>query len=372
MRGLSGDFSTMPLKDLVAYLGNRRASGVLRVVRGEVQRNVHLREGHVVRAASNQVREFFGQFLVNMGYLTQEQFERALSTQRETKILPGKILVMTGLVTEEAVRNALSMKCRETLLDAFRWEEGEFLFDASQAPTGVDGMDVSVDLMDVHREGEFRETAWQALRAAFPSGRLRLTVDEARLPQASQPGILDARLVPLIREGKTLDEMGHALRVWDFVLYQRLYALYRMEAVRVLEEPVGGVIGTESSADEIIHAAQSFLASGNFRDGEALARRAQELQPSPATAELFKSAQAALLGSLRQALLERPQVPMLLVPATHLKTAQLSAPERYLLSRIDGRKDLATIIHASPINELDALRFFQGFVDNGLVRLTPR
>ena len=47
MRGLSGDFSTMPLKDLVAYLGNRRATGTLRVMRAGVRKIILLREGQV-------------------------------------------------------------------------------------------------------------------------------------------------------------------------------------------------------------------------------------------------------------------------------------------------------------------------------------
>jgi hypothetical protein len=60
------------------------------------------------------------------------------------------------------------------------------------------------------------------------------------------------------------------------------------------------------------------------------------------------------------------------VSAAQLKTMQLSSPERYLLSRIDGKRDLGSIIGLSPLKELDALKYLQGFVDNGMVKLTPR
>jgi len=388
MRGLSGDFSTMPLKDLVAYLGSRRATGLLRVTRAGVRKLILLRQGQVLSASSNQPREFLGQFLITMGHLNEEQFSKAYATQRETKVPLGKILVMAGLVPEQTVRSALNLKFREALLDMFPWEEGEFSFDAGTA-SEIDGVPVQVDLSDVAREGEFRETAWQAIRSVFPSGNLYLTVNESRLPEPPKAGSLDGRLLKRIREGLSIDEMAKVLHASDFLVYQRLYALYRLEAVKVLstppvrkrpaqEEDVEAqvvdldVIGAESPTSEVVQAARSYLENGNFRDGEALARRAHEMAPSPQTEALLRSAEAALLGALRRELLEKPQVPSLLVSPAQLKSTQLSSPERYLLSRIDGKRDLGGILSMSPLRELDALRYIQSFVDTGLVKLTPR
>ncbi|WP_309889062.1 DUF4388 domain-containing protein [Archangium sp.] len=388
MRGLSGDFSTMPMKDLVAYLGSRRATGLLRVTRGGVRKLILLRQGQVLSASSNQPREFLGQFLITMGHLNEEQFSKAYATQRETKVPLGKILVMAGLVPEQTVRSALNLKFREALLDMFPWEEGEFSFDAGTA-SEIDGVPVQVDLSDVAREGEFRETAWQAIRSVFPSGNLYLTVNESRLPEAPKPGSLDGRLLKRIREGMSIDEMAKVLHASDFLVYQRLYALYRLEAVKVLSTPPVrkrpaqeedaeaqvvdlDVIGAESPTSEVVQAAQSYLENGNFRDGEALARRAHEMAPSPETEALLRSAEAALLGALRRELLEKPQVPSLLVSTAQLKSTQLSSPERYLLSRIDGKRDLGGILSMSPLRELEALRYIQSFVDTGLVKLTPR
>ncbi len=386
MRGLSGDFSTMPVRDLVSYLGNRRVSGTLRIHRGSVRKLVQLREGQVVSASSNQPRELLGRFLINMGNLTEDQLVKAFATRRETNVPLGRILVMVGLVSEQTVYSALQLKFREALLDAFPWSEGEFSFDATELPSAQDGVDARVDLLDVHQEGEFRETAWQAMRAVFPSGRVRLAVEEPRL-EAPAPGSLDAKLVSLIREGFTIDEMAQALHTTDFLMHQRLYALYRREAVKVLEEvPLAppssddedaqvvdtDVLGTETSVAEVLQAARAFLEAGNFRDGESLARRAHEMAPSSETEEMLRSAEAALLGALRRELGESPQVPVLQVAALDIKRLPLSAPERYLLSRVDGRRDLMAIVKMSPLPELEALKYLRGFVDRGLVKLGSR
>src|SRR5262245_62058608 len=103
MKGLAGDFGTMPLKEVVVFLGNRRASGTLSFHRAHVRKQVVLQEGSIVNASSTEPREYLGQFLINMGHLTEEQVHKAFQTQRETKVFLGRILVMIGLVPEEDV-----------------------------------------------------------------------------------------------------------------------------------------------------------------------------------------------------------------------------------------------------------------------------
>ena len=390
MRGLSGDFSTMPLKDLVAYLGNRRVTGTLRVTRAGVRKLLLVREGQVRSASSNQPREYLGQFLIHMGHLSEERFHEAHARQRETQVPLGRLLVAEGVVDEATVRGTLQLKFREGLLEMFRWEEGEFSFDAG-AVSEPEGIQAGVDLLDIHREGEFRDTAWQAMRAVFPSGAAYLEMVEGKLPEPPRPGTLDALLVERIREGLSIDELVRVLYASDFLVYQRLYALYRQDALRVVHTPPPGrvpppepglgppvpsmeveLMPEEPTAAGLIQSAQAALERGDFRQGEALARRAHELEPTPESESLLHSAEAVLLGVLRRTMLERPQVPSLRVSPAQLKTTPLTSPERYLLSRIDGKRDVGDILRVSPLHELDALRYFQSFVDTGLVLLTPR
>lgn len=376
-RGLTGDFGTMPLKDLVSYLGTRRVSGTLHLERGAAQKVAWLQDGRVVSASSNQPREYLGQFLINMGHLTEDQFLKAYQTQRETKIFLGKILVMIGVVAEDVVLDALGLKLRETLLEGFLWEDGTFVFDPSEAMPAFDGLSVEVDLLDIHREGEFRETAWKAIRSVFSHGKLRLAVNEARFPP-TQPGSLDEKLLMLIRDHHRIDDMLLTLHANDFFIYQRLYALFRQDAVRVDdsasdadEEALVGteVVGEEQSAQEVASHARMFLNAGSFTDAEALARRAYELDPTPEMANFLRHCEKALGDQLRQQFLGRRLVPSLLVPSSQLKTMSLSAPEKYLLSRIDGTREVGAIVSVSPLQELEALKLFKRFMDGGLIRM---
>ncbi|MFN7134452.1 MAG: DUF4388 domain-containing protein [Myxococcales bacterium] len=372
MEGLAGDFGTMPVQDLVLYLGNRGLTGTLVCERGSYKKSVVVRGGNATNAASNDPREYLGQFLINFGHLTEDQLTRAFQTQAETRVFLGKILVMIGVVSEETVRQILTIKIRETMLEIFRWKEGTFRFARDVIPNDLPGVETAVPLLDVHREAEFRETAWEAMLAVFPSGKLGLQLDPAKLPANVQPGSLDARLFDAVREGLDIDEIGLTLHATDFHLYQRLYALYRQGVLKPVElkrkaQPEGGRIGEELTADDILRHAREFLSNRQYAEAEALAARAVELNPSPAATAVLKDAEAALISDLRAELLDKPRVPELRVEPVQLKKLDLTPPERYLLSRIDGQRDLRAIIRVSPLRELDALKYFRKFRDANLV-----
>jgi hypothetical protein len=375
MRGLIGDLGTMPLRDLVAYLGNRQASGILQYERADEKRQVVVREGAVVNASSNQPRDYLAQFLINMGQMSEDQYMAAYRAQQDTRVFLGQAVVAMGLASQEAVHNALQLKFREALLSAFAWEEGTFTFTPGGGPAPLPGLEVGVSLLEIYREADVRETAWKAIRAVFPSGQARLILHRANLAQPPEAGSLDDRLTRMIEEGATIDDLVLGLHSTDFFLYQRLYALHRLDAVSVAstEAPtvptqMPSVLGSEEGAEEILRAAQAFFDAGNVSDAAALARRAYELAPAASTANLLRQAETALTAVLR-AELSGSRVPALRVDSEVLRRLPLSAPERYLLSRVDGQRTVEAIIQVSPIHELDALRCFRGFLDQGLVEL---
>jgi hypothetical protein len=368
MRGLSGDFATMPLKDLVVYLGNRQASGTLALVREGVRKQVVLERGAAVNASSNVPREYLGQFLINLGCITEEQFERAFATQQETRVFLGRILVMIGLVTEDTLRAALAMKFRETVLEAFSWTEGSFTFEPDVQPDQGDGVDVRVSLLDIHKESDVRVAAWRQIHAAFPDGTATLTLKREQLVEEPRPGSIDEKVFQYIEQGQTLDEMALRLHATDFFLYNRLFAFYRLGAI-VVNEPrtadfdidVDLGLGDSPTAEQLLFNAYAFLAQGNLRDAFSVVRRSSQGTPTLDATLLLKQLEAAWYPQLKAELLVPRRVPALAVPAPQLARLPLSAPERYLLSRVDGKRDVGSIVRVAPLKEFDALAFFDRF-----------
>jgi hypothetical protein len=377
MEGLAGDLGTMPIPDLLLYLANKTLTGTLVCERGTVKKSIIVKAGDVTNAASSDPREHLGQFLINFGHITEDQLTKAFHTQAETKIFLGRILVMIGAVNEETLKSVLTIKARETTLGLCRWKDGSFRFARGVLPAEQDGVSIAVPLLDIHREAEFRETVWEAMLQVFPSMDLALQLDESKAPKNLAPGSLDAQLFDLIREGHTIEELCLRLHASDFHLYQRLYALYRQGVIfptapmpKVDASPVtDDAIGEEMGVAEILKHARAFLASKSFSDAEALASRAVEMRSNTENLSVLKEAETGLLDQLRHELMTGTKVPRLSSPDIKLKSLALSPQEKYLMSRIDGSRDIKAIIRVSPVRELDALKYFKRFLESGYITL---
>jgi hypothetical protein len=373
MEGLAGDLGTMPFPDLVHYLGDKALTGTLVCERGTVKKSLAVKDGAVVNAASNDPREYLGQFLINFGHLTEDQLTRAFQAQAESKAILGRILINAGMVSEETVKQVLTIKVRETALGMCRWKEGIFRFARGVLPTEKDAVQIAVPLLDLHREAEFRETVWSSMVQIFPSGNLCLKVDESKLPKDLQANSVPAQLFDLMREGHTIEEICLRLHATDFHLYQRLYALYRQGVITPVEPqpraaaPDGEAVGEEMGAADILKITRDFLSAKNFADAEALAARAVELKPSPEAVALLKEAETGLLEELRREFLTGTRVPRFASPDVKLKSLDLTPQEKYLLSRIDGAREIKAIIRVSPVRELDALKCFRHFIEVGYI-----
>jgi hypothetical protein len=340
--GLYGDLATMPLKDLISYIGEKKMSGTLLLQKNAIQKQASIREGMIISAGSNQPREYLGQFLINLNLITEDQYAKALATQKATKTLLGRVLVSSGVLQETDLRNALSMKFRETVLEAFEWLTGTFSFLTQELATPGETLSVPLEIAlgEIHREGEFRETAWNAIRAIFPHSLMRLEVNEKKASQATNA--LDQQVLALAREGRTLDEIALGLHATDFYFYQRLYALYRMDLVKPIEANNDTDIVDTPEDDPF-----SLVSNLDLSDlAEA------EVDMGIAGSDDIKD-----------------RVPALRVSPTQIRQQPLTAQERYLLSRIDGQRTVGAIVQVSPISEDEALKFMNRFIELGLIAL---
>lgn len=371
MRGLMGSFAVLPLPELLDLLGRRGLAGSLTCERGTVRKTLHVAGGAAVGAASNDPREYLGQLLINFGHLTEDQLQKAFQTQEETKVRLGKVLTMVGLVSPETVKEVLAIKIRETILDVFLWDSGVFYFDDAP-PAAVDELDTAVPLADVVKEAEFRATAWSAFRGEFPTGAATLLVDAARVPPDKGPTTVDGRLLQLARDGKTIDEIGLALHATDFHLYQRLYALARQGLLRAAPDDADLTDAVEEvvEAADLVERARALLAAGRAEEAGLVSARALELSPgSEAARGVLAEAEARLGERLRRELLDAPRVAVALVPPAAIAGLKVSSPDKYLLSRCDGRRTVRQLVQVAPLKELEVLRALRRLADAELVRL---
>jgi hypothetical protein len=171
----------------------------------------------------------------------------------------------------------------------------------------------------------------------------------------------------MAREGKTIDEIGLGLHATDFHLYQRLYALHRRGAVAVVPALAAPEAAEAVDAPDLLRRAREALRSGRRGEAEALAARALEASPGIAGGPpLLDEARQALAAELRGLL---PRVPVLRVRPHEIALLRLSSPEKYLLARCDGLRDVAQLAKIAPLSELEVLKAVQRFVETRIAEL---
>lgn len=355
----------MPLSDLVIWLANRQKTGRLLVQKANVQKTFDIHEGAATRASSNDPREYFGQFLVHLGLLTEDQLQRAFQTQNETKVLLGRILVMIGIVPEEQVIQTLRIKVSESLLDSFRWREGEFTFFDEPAGEDRPQIELAVPLADIHREGLARADMWSTYNRVFPDPRFVLMVNDDRIPPSATPDTLDGRILTLARHGLSIEAITLDLHATDYQMAARLLQLYRNQAI-IPQEPSMTLLPLQSS-NAANHIAKAWQALKDERYSEAL-RYVDELghrhAQDPAVQELRRELQSRAAAGL-----DRAAIPRLAAEPDSHQLRRLSAKQRYVLARIDGRRDVDAIIQVSPMHDEEALEILRQFRADRLIEV---
>ena len=413
MAELQGELAFMPAADLFRYLGNRGFSGTLTARRGADEKRIVLLEGRAVQATSSDPREYVGQFLLHGGRLAEDQLERAFQAQAATREPLGKLLVAGGL-PEAVVREALELKIRETAIDLCGWTEGQFTVARSAARADESGVAVSpLPLTAIVAEAQARTLQWKEIRKALPTGTTRVELGTTRA--SPLPGSVDARILSLVAEPRSIDEIGLFLHATEFQLYSRLLALLREGAIRIegdarrtaapatppaearaeekaerpapvekaakgrapaepaastgaVPPPLPPEASERSSAHHLVRARKALQARA-LGEAIAAARDAIGIEASGDAVQILRQAEALLLEDLRKKLLATTSKPRSTIDLARLRELPVPPPARYLLTRMNGARELGAIVRVAPMREVDALEIVDRMVHDGWIRL---
>ena len=85
MATLTGDIGLMPVGDLIIWIANRGLTGTFMVKKRGCDSRFVIRDGQLWQGASLDPREYLGQHLINFGYISEDQLQKAFDTQQETQ-----------------------------------------------------------------------------------------------------------------------------------------------------------------------------------------------------------------------------------------------------------------------------------------------
>jgi len=372
--------------DLLQWLSLGQKTGTLVVTNKRVEKKIFLRKGRVISSASNDPREYLGQFLMSHGYLTEPELKKAMEVQTQSNILLGKILVMIEVISEEDLQRLMRLKAEEEIYDIFLWNDGDFYFIDDELPK-MEMIPLQVDVTGIIMEGTRRVDEWARIREIVPNEAvipvLLKEVDDEELEEVEMP------IVRAIDGKRTIADIVLESRSSAFTVSSTVSALVRhgyMKLVdpstqkmqKIAEETIAAAAGVEPRRDfneddeivSLLNAAQAALRNRDFEKTQRLLRAAQNLDPNhPKVRSAIKGAETVILSDLRNQGMLDSKVPRVARPLEEITQMNFSPNEGFILSRINGQWDINSLIKISPIRETDALLIFHKLWKDGIIAL---
>jgi hypothetical protein len=377
--GVSGNLKTMLPGDLLQWLSLGQKSGTLVVSNKSVEKKIFFRNGRVISSASNDPREYLGQFLMSHGYLNEEELRKAMEVQTQSGILLGKILVMIGLINEGDLTRLMRLKAEEEIYDVFLWKEGDFHFVDNELPT-MEMIPLKIDVTGIIMEGTRRVDEWPRIREVVPHDAcVPVVVKPIELEEEFDE--VETQVVDAIDGKRTIAELVLESRSSSFVVCSSVAPLVRAGFLKLIEVTAGPAAVAEeitiqpgsgfSESDEIVSmlsAAQNALRSKDFEKTQRLLKAAQNLDPNhPKVKSSIKGAEAVIMGELRNQGIHDSKVPRIIKALEEITTMNFTPNEGFMLSRINGTWDIGSLIKISPIREADALMIFYKLLKDGII-----
>ena len=383
---LSGNLRTMLPGDLLQWLSLGQKTGTLVISNKRVEKKIFFRNGRVISSASNDPREYLGQFLMSHGYLTEPELKKAMEVQQQSGILLGKILVMIEVINEPDLVRFMRLKAEEEIYDIFLWNDGDFYFVDDELPQ-MEMIPLQVDVTGIIMEGTRRVDEWARIRETIPNEAvipvLLKEVDYTDLEEVEEP------IVRAIDGKRTILELVLESRSSAFTVSSTVSALVRhgfaklvdpstqkmkkLTEEQVIEAAAANVPAEFNEDDEILsllNGAQTALRNRDYEKTQRLLRAAQNLDPNhPKIRTALKGAETVILGELRNQGLLETKVPKVSRALEEITQMNFSPNEGFILSRINGTWDIGSLIKISPIRETDAMLIFHKLWRDGIIAL---
>lgn len=130
---LVGRLEDLALPDIFQIISLSKKTGTLVVRSRRGTGMVVFKDGQVIQAASDSIRDSLGNILVSQGMLDEAALSKALAFQKREPDKPlGMILTDMGVVAAQTLQTVIRKQIEEIVYDLLDWEGGFFNFELGE------------------------------------------------------------------------------------------------------------------------------------------------------------------------------------------------------------------------------------------------
>jgi DNA-binding response OmpR family regulator len=263
---LQGDLAIIPIGAVLQLLQIESKTGILAVTDGKTEVTLSLREGLIdlvqARGAGSEFR--LGRYIVEHGLATPADIERILRDNSPTPLPPpfelaekvtipkdrgspskdenptsgrrllGDLLVDSGRVTRDQLRDALARQSSELVYEIVRWPRGRFEFRLDPLPALATSARLGLPVASVVMEGFRRVDEWRVVEATLGSFDAVLLPDPASVDALGPDHLAkpEQKLLEMIDGERTVREIVAQSHMSSFDACKILFSLLEARLVR--------------------------------------------------------------------------------------------------------------------------------------------
>ncbi len=256
---LTGDIAIIPIGAALQLLQIEGQTGMLHVTDGKTEVAISMREGLIdLVQARNAGAEFrLGRYFVELGLVTPEDIDRLLRDNAPTPRPPpsevkppssggprdepssarkllGDILVDSGRVTRDQLRDSLARQSSELVYEILRWPKGRFEFRREPMPALAVSARLGLPVASVVMEGFRRVDEWRLVEEGLGNFEAVLQKDPVAIEQGGVDRLPkhEQRLLGMVDGEHTVREIIEQSHMSSFDACKVLYQLLEARLVR--------------------------------------------------------------------------------------------------------------------------------------------
>jgi len=142
---LHGDLGTMPVPELMMWIGQSQKTGTLEIRTDKVVVKMAFEKGDLIFSSSNDPKTTLGRILIQSGVVTEDMHKQARQLRKTKSIAVAKALLELRILTEDQLVRFLGKKAEKELFDLCEQIEGDFTFTERELPE-LDLLPLRVDV----------------------------------------------------------------------------------------------------------------------------------------------------------------------------------------------------------------------------------
>lgn len=243
---LLGHLSAIKLDAVLSMLDASGHRGVLQIEDGPTMVRLHLDRGRIRLAEAEGVEEDLrlGRFVVEAGFMTNEQLEQIAHTPDPARRPLGQRLVEDGNLRKGELARVLLNQAREVTCHLLEWDEGRYSFEPSQtlhplAQTGASARS-ELKISEVLLEGLRRVEERAEMGPDMPSVDEVFLRDDEALGRAGRNFFTKEELgvLELLNGRNAVKDVARKTRAGAFAVTKVLHRLWRAGIVHRRTAPV--------------------------------------------------------------------------------------------------------------------------------------